>query len=929
MVIVVAGEALIDLVPADDGTLVPHAGGGPFNTARALGRLGCPVAYLGRVSTDHFGARLAGLLAEDGVRLDAHVRTDDPTTLALVELDDRGAAAYRFYTEGTASAGLTPQAALTALPADAAYLHVGTLGLVLEPMADALEALVEERAGRALVMSDPNCRPAIIADAPRYRDRLARVLRGTDVVKVSDDDLAWLAPGVPPGEAARALLAQGPAVVLLTCGADGALALTADGETAVAAPAGRRRRHDRRRRRVQRRLARPLVGARAWPRRPRRPRRRGRRDRLRLPRRRDHLQPGGRPAADPRGADMSRADDLRVLLDGPEAEIRAMVREWLSEPGHAPVTDLPREEYRALVTDWAEELAMSGGTAMGYPAEFGGLGDVRGSIAGFETLAFGDLSLLVKCGVQFGLFGGAVLHLGTMRHHERHLTAIARFELPGCFAMSESDHGSNVQALQTTATYDAATEEFVVHTPTPGARKDYIGNAARDGRLAVVFAQLVSGGEPRGVHALLVPLRDAGGELVPGVSIEDCGPKLGLDGVDNGRIAFDQVRVARDALLDRYATVQRDGTYASPIENPAKRFFVMLGTLIQGRVSVCGASITASKSALDIAIRHALERRQFGAPGREEALLLDYRTHQRRLLPALATTYGLHFAQAQLVDRLHEAFCAEVPERSRRELETLAAGLKAVASSHATATIQTCREACGGLGYLQESRLPALMADTEVFPTFEGDNTVLLQLAAKNLLTGYRDQLGELDPLGLASFFAGQVIGTIAERTAVRKVLGALASDLLPGRDDGGPLRDRAEQRGLLRWRHEHLLQGAARRLKGGIDAGRDPFDVLLDCQDHVVEAARAWVDHVVLEAFAAAAGADPALDRLCSLYALSRVEAERGYYQEHGRLTAARSKAVIRAVNTLCAELRPDAGLLVEAFGVPEMTAAPAAAMR
>ena len=247
-----------------------------------------------------------------------------------------------------------------------------------------------------------------------------------------------------------------------------------------------------------------------------------------------------------------------------------MVREWLSEPGHAPVTDLPREEYRARVTDWAEELAMSGGTAMGYPAEFGGLGDVRGSIAGFETLAFGDLSLLVKCGVQFGLFGGAVLHLGTMRHHERHLTAIARFELPGCFAMSESDHGSNVQALQTTATYDAATEEFVVHTPTPGARKDYIGNAARDGRLAVVFAQLVSGGEPRGVHALLVPLRDAGGELLPGVSIEDCGPKLGLDGVDNGRIAFDQVRVGRDALLDRYATVQRRRHVREPDREPGQ-----------------------------------------------------------------------------------------------------------------------------------------------------------------------------------------------------------------------------------------------------------------------------------------------------------------------------------------------------------------------
>jgi acyl-CoA oxidase len=201
---------------------------------------------------------------------------------------------------------------------------------------------------------------------------------------------------------------------------------------------------------------------------------------------------------------------------------------------------------------------------------------------------------------------------------------------------------------------------------------------------------------------------------------------------------------------------------------------------------------------------------------------------------------------------------------------------------------------------------------------------VLLQLAAKNLLTGYRDELGELDPLGLATFFAGQVIGTIAERTAVRKVLAGLASDLLPGRDDGGELLDRGEQLGLLRWRQEHILQGVARRLKGGIDAGRAPFDVLVDCQDHVVAAARAWVDVVVLEAFADAVercpdpALTPILDRLCSLYALSHVEAERGWYQEHGRLTANRSKAVIKTVNALCAELRPHAGLLVHGFGVP-----------
>jgi acyl-CoA oxidase len=359
----------------------------------------------------------------------------------------------------------------------------------------------------------------------------------------------------------------------------------------------------------------------------------------------------------------------------------------------------------------------------------------------------------------------------------------------------------------------------------------------------------------------------------------------------------------------------------------------MLGTLLQGRVSVCGASISATKVALDIAIRRALTRRQFGPPGGEEVLLLDYRTHQRRLLPALATTYGLHFAQARLVAQLHEVFTdPDVPDRKRRELETMAAGLKAVASWHATETIQSCREACGGAGYLRANRFAALKADTDVFTTFEGDNTVLLQLAAKNLLTGYRDEVGELDPLGLASFFAGQVIGTIAERTAVRKVLTGLASDLLPGRDDGGELLDRDEQLGLIRWRQEHVLQGVARRLKGGIDSGREPFEVLVDCQDHVVAAARAWVDRVVMEAFADAVERCPdaelkaILDRLCSLYALAHVEAERGWYQEHGRLTAARSKAVIKAVNTLCAELREHAELLVAGFGVPAPALADAA---
>jgi fructokinase len=235
-VILVGGEALYDLVVDGSDDLRGHPGGGPFNTARTIGRLQQPVAYLGRLSTDRFGTTLERMLASDGVRLDAVVRTEEPTTLALAEIDETGSARYRFYERATSAPGLTPEAALATLPAAVGIVHVGTLGLTLEPMATALEAVVEELSGKALVAVDPNIRPWVIADGEGYRRRLRRVLALSDVVKVSEEDLAWLDPQRTPAAAARALLAQGPQVVLLTRGADGALAITADGETPVAAP---------------------------------------------------------------------------------------------------------------------------------------------------------------------------------------------------------------------------------------------------------------------------------------------------------------------------------------------------------------------------------------------------------------------------------------------------------------------------------------------------------------------------------------------------------------------------------------------------------------------------------------------------------------------------------------------------------------------
>lgn len=232
----VAGEALIDLVPRPDGALAPLVGGGPLNAARAAGRLGQPTAFLGCVSNDGFGRSIAEALAGDGVALDPRLRTDRPTSLAVAELDANGAASYRFHFAETSAPGLTPAHAIAALPADTTALHVGALGLVLEPMATALEALMDHVGGRALVSLDPNVRPAVIADFDAYRVRMAGVMARADVVKVSDDDLRLLAPEIPPHEAAQALLGRGPKLVLLTLGPAGAVAIGSFGEREVPVP---------------------------------------------------------------------------------------------------------------------------------------------------------------------------------------------------------------------------------------------------------------------------------------------------------------------------------------------------------------------------------------------------------------------------------------------------------------------------------------------------------------------------------------------------------------------------------------------------------------------------------------------------------------------------------------------------------------------
>jgi len=613
---------------------------------------------------------------------------------------------------------------------------------------------------------------------------------------------------------------------------------------------------------------------------------------------------------------------LHRFLDGDHLETREWVKRLLRDPALRIPRGLPTPVYRERVLEALRRVAGEGMGAIGFPRAFGGGGDPARAIAVFETLALGDLSVVVKFGVQFGLWGGSVLQLGTERHHKEYLPSIIRLELPGCYAMTERGHGSNVRELETTATWIPASGEFELHTPGPEAWKDWIGNGAVHGRIATVFAQLRVGEEDHGVHAFLVPLRDGKGTPLPGVEIQDCGEKVGLNGVDNGRIAFQRVRIPRESLLNRFAEVTPEGRYESSIPSAGRRFFTMLATLVTGRISVAAAALTASRRALTVAVRYSDRRVQFGPAGGPEVPILDYLTQQRLLLPRLAECYALTFA----LRRVAREFASmgqgsdEEEEAGSRRVEVLAAGLKALATRHAMETIQAGREACGGRGYLADNLFGALREDVDVFTTFEGANVVLLQLVARGLLTRFRDRMGDLRPWGLLKILADRAGSRVSELNPV-----------VTRRTDPEHLRDPDFHRSAFRYREDRLLGSVARRLKGYIDEGMDSFDAMNLCQDHLVSLAEAHMERVALESLqeavvrAPSPGTSETLRTLATLYALSRLESDRGWFLEAGYLEPAKSRAIRAQVNLLCPELREHATFLVDAFAIPdELLSAP-----
>lgn len=523
----------------------------------------------------------------------------------------------------------------------------------------------------------------------------------------------------------------------------------------------------------------------------------------------------------------------------------------------------------------------------------------------FESLYLADASVAVKLSTHFNHFGVYVLNVGTERH-KKLLPDIDRGAIFGGFAMTELGHGSNVRELETTAWYDKASQEFVINTPSFAAQKFWAGNALTS-TMAVVFARLFVDGEKQGVHAFVVPFRAANGAVLPGIEIVDCGLKQGLNGVDNGKIRFRDVRIPRENLLNRIGDVESTGEYTTtiPIE---KRFTFHIAELVVARMVTAGIANSLTTMGLNIALHYASNRAQFGTRPQDEELLINYLSHQRRLFPHLATLYALTFFTSHCKRQYDHR-----TEATLKEFHVLIAGLKVACTTGAREALQSARESCGGQGYLASNLISQLRVDADALLTHDGDNHVLLQQVAHGALGTLLNEMDAHRVKSTLTYIGKETASKIKEKNpiAIRQ-----SSEV--------HLMNHEFHLAAFRYRESRQSYLLAKRLTQMTSRLKYPFFTAWNESTVEVNAlAQAHIERVVLEQFVYAVDnlkvpeLRRPLDMLVSLYALTRIEAD-SWFLSSGYISALKHDAVTKFINTLCTQLQPFALGLINAFKVP-----------
>ena len=367
----------------------------------------------------------------------------------------------------------------------------------------------------------------------------------------------------------------------------------------------------------------------------------------------------------------------------------------------------------------------------------------------FNILYQYDASIPVKLGIIQGLVPSAIMAMGTKDQYDV-LDKIQSGENVSCFALTEMSHGTNAKGMRTTATYNVKTKSFVLHSPDFESAKCWSGGLGKTATHAIVFAQLITPDQKNhGLHNFIVPIRDPDTHMPwPGVIVGDMGEKIGINGVDNGFVMFDNYHIPRKCLLNRTANVTEDGNYVTSVKNASKRFGVSLGALSKGRVTITSICANFASVAMVIAIRYCAVRKQFGPTDSEEWPVIEYQAQQWRLFPHLAATYALKIFSVAIIRNMYEfqiklmsVQSPETLEGEGMEMHALSCAVKPLCSWTSRDILQDCRESCGGHGYLKMSRLGDLRAENDANCTYEGENNVLIQQASNWLLNQWSNMV--------------------------------------------------------------------------------------------------------------------------------------------------------------------------------------------
>ncbi|XP_033727732.1 peroxisomal acyl-coenzyme A oxidase 1-like [Pecten maximus] len=509
-----------------------------------------------------------------------------------------------------------------------------------------------------------------------------------------------------------------------------------------------------------------------------------------------------------------------------------------------------------------------------------------------------------RIGPRSGMFPPTIEKQGTKEQKNDILPLIKNMTILGCYAQTEMGHGTFVRGLESTATYDPKTKEFILNTPTITSMKFWPGSLGKSVNTCVFLAQLYTQGKCHGIHAFLLPLRDIDSHIsLPGIEVGDIGPKIGFEENDNGYLRVDNVRIPRNNMLMRYSKVLEDGTYVKP-----KNSKITYGTMILSRTFLIRWSGLYLSQACIIAVRYSSVRRQTEIlPGGPEAQILDYQTQQTKLFPLLATAYAFTFA-ARAVEETFNRINSQIELGNLdhlAELHALCAGLKAFTTENAAAGIEVCRMACGGHGYSHASGLPKIYTTTSALCTVEGENTVMMLQMSRFLIKSHSQMKSGKQLQGFVSYLGNRH----PARSSMQNYITLQC------------LQEAYEHRAA------RLIEETAKTLKQHEAAGLSSEEAWNLTSAQLTWAASSHCHAYVVKMFVSMVTMDnidndvkAALTSLCMLYGLHGIHEKLGEFIQDGFFDSDQVDSLTSTMMTLLSKIRPNAVAMVDAFDFPDL---------